>query len=176
MLGVCFSSGPVTITSGRHSQGSCCWHRRVQASVDDLLPPGGKLPELARIRVCQYYYLSDTETAFPTMLHATVIAVFKNRASLWDCSTCMHVHTAHARVRVSVSACPHWTLPAARGINQVHFLCVCALLPFAQRRRFVPVLANYCEHIVQELCESRGGRPGLSVLTSLTVSVDVKQY
>ena len=28
----------------------------------------------------------------------------------------------------------------------------------------------------QELCESRGGRPGLSVLTSLMVSVDVKQY
>ena len=31
-------------------------------------------------------------------------------------------------------------------------------------------------HIVQELCESRGGRPGLSVLTSLMVSEDVKQY
>ena len=30
--------------------------------------------------------------------------------------------------------------------------------------------------IVQELCESRGGRPGLSVLTSLMVSVDVKRY
>ena len=29
---------------------------------------------------------------------------------------------------------------------------------------------------VQELCESRGGCPGLSVLTSLMVSVDVKQY
>ena len=29
---------------------------------------------------------------------------------------------------------------------------------------------------VQELCESRGGRPGLSVLMSLTVSVDVKLY
>ena len=28
---------------------------------------------------------------------------------------------------------------------------------------------------VQELCESRGGRPGLSDLTSLMVSVDVKQ-
>ena len=28
---------------------------------------------------------------------------------------------------------------------------------------------------VQELCESRGGRPGLSVLMNLTVSVDVKQ-
>ena len=31
-------------------------------------------------------------------------------------------------------------------------------------------------YIVQELCESRGGRPGLSVLTSLLVSVDVKNY
>ena len=30
--------------------------------------------------------------------------------------------------------------------------------------------------IVQELCESRGGRPGLSVLTSFLVSVDVKVY
>ena len=33
--------------------------------------------------------------------------------------------------------------------------------------------ANY---IVQELCESRGCRPGLSVLTSHLVSVDVKQH
>ena len=31
-------------------------------------------------------------------------------------------------------------------------------------------------HIVQELCESRGGRPELSVLTSLLVSVDVKNH
>ena len=30
--------------------------------------------------------------------------------------------------------------------------------------------------IVQELCESRGGRPVLSVLTSLLVPVDVKIY
>ena len=30
--------------------------------------------------------------------------------------------------------------------------------------------------VVQELCESRGGRPGLSVLTSLVASVDVKLY
>ena len=33
-----------------------------------------------------------------------------------------------------------------------------------------------CAIIVQELCESRGERPGLSVLTSLLVSVDVKIY
>ena len=29
---------------------------------------------------------------------------------------------------------------------------------------------------VQEVCESRGGRPGLSVLMNLTDSVDVKQH
>ena len=33
-----------------------------------------------------------------------------------------------------------------------------------------------CAHIVQKLCESGGGRPGLSVLTSILVSVDVKNY
>ena len=31
-------------------------------------------------------------------------------------------------------------------------------------------------HRAPELCECRGDRPGLSVLTSLMVSVDVKQY
>ena len=29
---------------------------------------------------------------------------------------------------------------------------------------------------IQELCENRGGRPGISVLMSLMVSVDVKQH
>ena len=37
------------------------------------------------------------------------------------------------------------------------------------------VLRVHRNHItIQELCDSRGGRPGLSVLTNLTVSVDVK--
>ena len=36
-------------------------------------------------------------------------------------------------------------------------------------------LANRQAGRVQELCESRGGRPGLSVLTSFMVSVDAKQ-
>ena len=44
-----------------------------------------------------------------------------------------------------------------------------------------PLLLNRLDaealfQIVQELSESRGGRPGLSVLTSLLVSVDVKIY
>ena len=33
-----------------------------------------------------------------------------------------------------------------------------------------------CHHRGQELCESRGGRPGLPSLISLMVSVDVKQH
>ena len=43
----------------------------------------------------------------------------------------------------------------------------------ARYKRMQSLIQN---HIVQELCESRGGRPGLSVLTSLLVSVDVKNY
>ena len=35
---------------------------------------------------------------------------------------------------------------------------------------------TYEDYIVQELCESRGGRAGPSVLTSLLASVDVKIY
>ena len=42
--------------------------------------------------------------------------------------------------------------------------------------KFKQLLFGPLRHIVQELCESRGGRPGLSVLTSLLVSVDVKLY
>ena len=38
------------------------------------------------------------------------------------------------------------------------------------------IFSNNKKDIVQELCESQGGRPGLSVLTSLLVSVDVKLY
>ena len=42
---------------------------------------------------------------------------------------------------------------------------------------FIMLLYVHTDHlIVQELCESRGGRPGLSVLTSLLASVDVKIY
>ena len=42
--------------------------------------------------------------------------------------------------------------------------------------RYINHTSGPCSPIVQELCESRGGRPGLSVLTSLLVSVDVKLY
>ena len=46
----------------------------------------------------------------------------------------------------------------------------------ARKRYFICMKIVSKPLIVQELCESRGGRPGLSVLTNLMVSVDVKQY
>ena len=49
----------------------------------------------------------------------------------------------------------------------VHFMAENSTCSFYGRRQYL---------IVQELCESRGGHPGLSVLTSLLVSVDVKLY
>ena len=49
--------------------------------------------------------------------------------------------------------------------------CVCACV-----RACVEDYFDCAFVIVQELCESRGGRPGLSVLTSLLASVDVKIY
>ena len=46
----------------------------------------------------------------------------------------------------------------------------------AQLSKVLKVVCWAGSVIVQELRESRGGRPGLSVLTSLLVSVDVKIY
>ena len=66
----------------------------------------------------------------------------------------------------------------------VHAGTVCILISprvlcseTARERRIALYKSDYHHHlIVQELCESRGGRPGLSGLTSLLVSVDVKIY
>ena len=45
-----------------------------------------------------------------------------------------------------------------------------------QNNSYVNLMGTSSVPTVQELCESRGGRPGLSVLTCLLVSVDVKNY
>ena len=48
--------------------------------------------------------------------------------------------------------------------------------PLAVADTFTAQIKVRKKNIVQELCESRGGRPGLSILTSLLVSMDVKLY
>ena len=47
---------------------------------------------------------------------------------------------------------------------------------FSVLSKVLKVVCSAGSVIVQELCESRGGCPGLSVLTSLLVSVDVMIY
>ena len=52
-------------------------------------------------------------------------------------------------------------------------------IPGSGRKRetmYINLTLHGCHHRAHELRESRGGRPGLSFLTSLMVSVDVKQY
>ena len=56
---------------------------------------------------------------------------------------------------------------------------ICRQVCFVANRHFTTISVLSLVSVtllVQELRESRGGRPGLAVLTSLMVSVDVKQY
>ena len=69
-----------------------------------------------------------------------------------------------ARLFFEISPLPLYTIDRVCA-------CVCACV-----RACVEDYFDCAFVIVQELCESRGGRPGLSVLTSLLVSVDVKLY
>ena len=65
------------------------------------------------------------------------------------------------------------------GINldsQLVLSVCCYTLAFQEKSSVLLLPCEFMVDIVQELCESRGGRPGLSVLTSLLVSVDVKNY
>ena len=59
------------------------------------------------------------------------------------------------------------------GVLLFGFCCCCCFLFVAV---VVDVVGVFLLFLLLELCESRGGRPGLSVLTSLLVSVDVKNY
>ena len=63
-------------------------------------------------------------------------------------------------------------------INRVllNFLCIWFNATALKLNQSRTNMATPMLIIVQELCESRGGRPELSVLTSLLVSVDVKNY
>ena len=72
---------------------------------------------------------------------------------------------------------PRSTISWDLGHRQYLFGDNSAINTFNQPRRGT-VTQNLTPHDfrAKELCESRGGRPGLSVLTSITVSVDVKQH
>ena len=67
----------------------------------------------------------------------------------------------------------HWGINFNIIYNET---CMNVLLKSQLHNSINVLLKNQLQIIVQELCESRGGRPGLSVLTSLLASVDVKIY
>ena len=77
------------------------------------------------------------------------------------------VHTEHtetaavSRVTIHVTSKQRWKYTTSGAVR---------------KRAIKSYSHSFRSIIVQELCESRGGRPGLSVLTSLLVSVDVKIY
>ena len=63
------------------------------------------------------------------------------------------------------------------NVNSLNTVFVFTPIPFLTTVETKTVFGEWSfSHRVQELCESRGGRPGLSVLTSLLVSVDIKIY
>ena len=90
---------------------------------------------------------------------------------------------------LSVPLCFSWLLSASLGSPRLLPASLRPISSVSELRRSVHRVLSRCARrnltgsdwkwdssIVQVLCESRGGRPGLSVLTSLMVSVDVKQY
>ena len=74
-----------------------------------------------------------------------------------------------------VPGCMVYTERAACGTS--HASAVVHHFGGYSEARYKKLVTHIAAHyIIQELCESRGGRLGLSVLTSLLVSVDVKIY
>ena len=88
------------------------------------------------------------------------------REVMWHGEWLYSVHTQHTE-----------TAAVSRGTSHVTTKQCCKYTTWLDIRNALKKFQTLIEnHRVQELCESRGGRPGLSVLMSLTVSVDIKQH
>ena len=81
-------------------------------------------------------------------------------------------NSALGKVRVLTRLWKHHNVPGLKKEEEEEeekefrlYAVVEVLLYVHRNRRFIR--GQVVHHIVQELCESRGGRPGLSVLTSL---------
>ena len=118
--------------------------------------------------------LTDFFRHCPSFLHLSFLHLFNQiYFSVIHSHCCSWTHSLSDSLTLSLTCqirfCCfiHFRLPASHTIRT-------ETKPFsASIKRVVPKRQGF---IVQELCESRGGRPGLSVLTSLLVSVDVKLY
>ena len=98
-------------------------------------------------------------------------------AATWNCSRlgASSVYTTQPCTMSLHAIKPHtYKVYACLGVT-CHLHCSGSMMTHSGDRDLLRATA-ITRDIVQELCESRGGRPGLSVLTSLLVSVDVKIY
>ena len=112
---------------------------------------------------CVYFPFKATLTLTPTSLSRWSTEEFSLRKSMSRNKADAFVSSKSAGVE----------LPA-KWKTWVYGVCSAASVPV--RRPIIIYYLHNSHVILQELCESRGGRPGLSVLTSLLVSVDVKNY
>jgi len=93
-------------------------------------------------------------------------------ASQYAVRRCSHFRVTHNLLACDVLS--DHSGKHASGCNYVLFCCICSSW-WHHGQSHNPHLWNP-GHRVQELCESWGGHPGLPVLMSLTVSVEVKQH
>ena len=117
-------------------------------------------------------YCSSIEKSWSPCLKCSWQLVAKQAPYMWLCMKwydmvhgCM-VHTESWEC-IEMAAVSHGT--SCKYITWVDIQNL--LIPINSKK-----LVTHWVTIVQELCESQGGRPGLSVLTSRLVSVDVKIY
>ena len=110
---------------------------------------------LLQLMASALYSSKLTGSAFFVILHGHVCLFFKLLFGLGKCSFWLtHWEFFPSALRTTNFHRPHSVFTDFQGLEK--------LIPFSTNFHFR----------VQELCESRGGRPGLSVLTSLMVSVD----
>ena len=134
--------------------------------------------------------ISSSSLQFPTAVGSLTCAARSTRYRHTFCHLSQRSFETMCTLYVLTESCerqPKWTELEVRqtprklddpGRRTEPFYDWLLLLPRSSTRvyKFSYWPRNGTHLIVQELCESRGGRPGLSVLTSLLASVDVKIY
>ena len=125
------------------------WARRVRAQ--ELCESGGGRPGL------------PSPISLTVCVGSKAVALHHHRRVLFP-------HRPCCRTRSSFSfRCCLDTSASDSGESLIHCFLVGVSKSYA-------IATSDISDRVQELCESRGGRPGLSVLTGLLVSGDVKLY
>ena len=124
------------------------------------------------IHINSFYQLNCTRLKF---IHISFFLLFNNKPSINKDLNKTNVEqkpTVFEKLCWLLMQVSNWTLISCQPHRTVE---LCRKQTQMSKLLYKPILKSV-HNIVQELCESQGGRPGLSILTSLLVSVDVKIY